>query len=75
MLEMAQAYSTLSQLGEQSKINPILEIKDKNGNILYTKKVERIKTSLEPAVAGLMWDILSTTANMPSGWVGYYSVK
>lgn len=75
MLEMAQAYSTLSQLGEQAEISPILEIKDKNGNILYTKKVKRTKTSLEPAVAGMMWDILSTTANMPPGWISYYSVK
>ena len=75
MLEMAQAYSTLSQLWEQSKINPILEIKDKNGNILYSKKAERKKTSLEPAVASMMWDILSTTANMPAGWVNSYAVK
>lgn len=75
MLEMAQAYSTLSQLWESAKINPILEIKDKNGNILYQKKVEKVKTSLEPIVASMIWDILSTSSNMPSGWVSYYSVR
>jgi membrane carboxypeptidase/penicillin-binding protein len=35
MLEMAQAYSALSQLWKSTEINPILELKDKNGNILY----------------------------------------
>lgn len=56
-------------------INPILEIRDKNGAILYQKKVEKTKTSLEPGVASLVWDILSQAGNMPSGWVNYYAVR
>lgn len=50
-------------------------IKDKNGNILYEKKEEKKKTSLEPVVASMIRDILSTPANMPSGWTSYYSVR
>jgi len=42
-----------------------LELKDKNGNILYQKKVENKSPVLEPGVAYLMWDILSNTSNMP----------
>jgi len=75
MLEMAQAYSALSQLWKSAEINPILELKDKNGNIIYQKKVENKTTSLEPGVAYLMWDILSNSSNMPWGWIWYYSIK
>lgn len=48
MLEMAQAYSVLSQRGEKIAINPILEIKDRNGNILYSKTLQKTTTSLAP---------------------------
>ena len=75
MLEMAQAYSALSQLWKSAEINPILELKDKNGNILYQKKIENKTPVLEPGVAYLMWDILSNTSNMPWGWIWYYSIK
>jgi membrane peptidoglycan carboxypeptidase len=75
MLEMAQSYSALSQLWTSADINPILELKDKNGNILYQKKIEKKDTWLKPEVAFMMWEILSNTANMPWGWVSYYSIK
>lgn len=75
MLEMAQAYSALSQLGESAKINPILEIRDKNGNILYQKQVQKQPTAIDPVVAGLIWEILSNSANMPSNWVSSYAVR
>lgn len=75
MLEMAQAYSALSQWGITAEINPILEIKDKDGNILYQKKVEKKDTGLKPEVAYLMWEILSNPSNMPWWWVNYYSIK
>jgi membrane peptidoglycan carboxypeptidase len=75
MLEMAQAYSALSQLWKPAEINPILEIKDKNGTVLYQKTIEKKTSVLEPGVAYLMWEILSNTSNMPWGWVSYYSIK
>lgn len=75
MLEMAQAYLPLSRQGKTVEINPILEIKDKNGNILYQKKVEEKDSAIKPWVAYLMWSILSNPWNMPSGWVNYYSIK
>ena len=75
MLEMAQAYSVLSQLWEYAAINPILEIKDKNGNLIYEKKVEKKKTSLDPIVASMVWEMLSNTSYMPSWWVNYYTIK
>ena len=75
MLEMAQAYSALSQWWMTAEINPILEIKDKNGNVLYQKKVEKKDTWLKAEVAYLMREILSNPGNMPWWWVNYYSIK
>jgi penicillin-binding protein 1A len=75
MLEMAQAYSALSQLWNSVEINPILEIKDKEWEILYTKKVEKKESGLVAWVAYLMWEILSNPSNMPWWWVNYYSIK
>lgn len=75
MIEMAQAYSALSQLWSSVTINPILEIKDKNNEVLYTKKIEKKDSWLSASVVYLMWEILSNTANMPWGWISYYSVK
>lgn len=74
VLEVAQAYATMSQLGKQVTLNPILEIKDKNGNILYQKEIEEKETSLSPVVASLMWNILSDPSNQPPGWVSAYRI-
>lgn len=41
MVEMAEAYSTFSQLGQKVKINPILKINNYLGETVYKKNVER----------------------------------
>lgn len=43
MIELAQAYTTFSQLGEKIKINPILEIKNYKGEVIYKKETEKEK--------------------------------
>ena len=75
MLEMAQAYSFLSQKWEWFDINPILEIKWPDGQILYTKEPKKIVSSLKAWPAYLIWKILSDTANMPAGWIKYYAIN
>jgi membrane peptidoglycan carboxypeptidase len=40
MIEMAQAYSIFANLGEKININPILEVDNYLGEIIYQKKVE-----------------------------------
>jgi membrane peptidoglycan carboxypeptidase len=40
MLEMAQAYSIFANLGEKININPILEVDNYLGEIIYQKKIE-----------------------------------
>jgi membrane peptidoglycan carboxypeptidase len=75
MLEMAQAYSFLSQKWEWYDINPILEIRGADGELLYKKEPKKIVSWLKSGVAYLMWKILSETANMPSGWIRYYAIN
>ncbi len=64
MLDLAQAYSTFANYGEKVDINPILKIKDQQGEILYTnpclKKGECPNEKvIDPEVAFLINDILS----------------
>jgi len=75
MLELADAYSQLSRQGERVAINPILEIRSRDGTLLYEKEVETSESVIRPAAASLLWEILSDTSNMPSGWVNMLSIR
>jgi penicillin-binding protein 1A len=75
MLELADAYIQLSRQGERVTINPILEIRSNDGSLLYEKEVERSPSVISAGAASLIWEILSNTANMPSNWVGMFSVR
>ena len=74
MLEMAQAYSQLSQKWQWYEINPILEIRWSDGQILYQKTPKLIESGLKEAPAYLIWKILSSPENMPAWWTKYYSI-
>ncbi len=74
MLELADAYSQLSRQGERVAINPILEIRSRDGTLLYEKEVETSESVITPAAASLVWEILSNTSNMPSSWVNMLSI-
>ena len=58
MTEISQAYSTLANLGEEVKINPILEIDNYLGEKIYTKEVER-EEKIKPENAYILNDVLS----------------
>lgn len=75
MLEMAQAYSFLSQKGEAYDINPILEIRGADGQILYSKEPKKLTSLLKAGPAYLIRKILSDTSNMPAGWVRSYAIN
>lgn len=65
MTEIAEAYSTFSQLGESVKINPILEIDNYLGEKVYIKNVEKVEVT-EPKYAYLIDMTLSDdTARSP----------
>ncbi|MCS6983188.1 MAG: transglycosylase domain-containing protein [Candidatus Absconditabacterales bacterium] len=68
MIELAQAYAHLSALGDPAIFNPILDIRDAEGNLIYERKVERKKRVIEQGPAYLIWKILSENIHMPAGW-------
>ena len=75
MLELAEAYTHLSALGRPAEINPILEIRDPSGKIIYQKKPKKLaQPIIQPEVASMLWSILGDPANMPPGWVNLFSV-
>lgn len=65
MIDMAQVYSTFANLGYPVKPNPILEIRNYKGEVLYKRNcaLEKQqcfdKQALDPQVAYLISDILS----------------
>jgi len=75
MLELVNGYMHLSAQGKPAKINPILEIKGRDGSIIYQKKVEMQKEVMKPGVAYLIWKILSDTANRIPGREGKFNVS
>lgn len=75
MLEMAQSYIPLSRIGKTVDINPIIEIRDRNGNLLYEKKSEEKESTIKPGVAYLIWEALSNPSYLPAGWVSSLSVS
>jgi len=58
MTELAQAYSVLANLGDKVEMNPILEIKNYLGEVIYKKETEKEKV-IEPEYAYMINDALS----------------
>lgn len=75
MLELATAYSHLSAQGEPAEIDPILEVKARDGSLLYQKEVKKLDRVIPAGVTYLMRDILSNPANMPPAWAGMFGVR
>jgi len=71
-IELAQAYNDLSNLWEHIKINPIVQIRDNKGKIIYDKNfnlTQRTEERYIPKwVAYMIWEMLSNPQNMPSSW-------
>lgn len=59
MLDMAKVYGTLANNGNRVDLNPILEIKDYQGNILEQKAIVTQNPVLDPGVAFILSNILS----------------
>jgi membrane carboxypeptidase/penicillin-binding protein PbpC len=74
MLQMAEAYSNLSR-ENPAKINPILEIKNNNWEILYKKEVEEKDNIIPPWIITLMWKILADPSNRIGAWSTKFNVK
>ncbi len=74
VIELAAAYMHLSN-PTPGTINPILSIKTSDGSLIYEKE-NVVQEEVIPAWVGyILWDILSTPGNMPSNWVGAYTVN
>ena len=58
MTEISQAYSTLANLGEEIKINPVLEINNYLGEKIYTKEIEK-EEKIEAKYTYILNDVLS----------------
>ncbi len=75
MLEFANAYSYLTT-ATPAVINPILEIKSRDGSILYQRTGQNLQPEvIKPWVISLIWKILSDTANRIPGWENKFTVS
>ncbi len=75
MIELANAYMHLSASGKPGEINPILEIKNSDWSVLYTKEEKFQDRVINEWIAYLIWSVISDYANMPPNWVGNFSVR
>ncbi len=75
IIELVKGYSHISARWKPAKINPILEIKTKEWNILYEKKIKYEKQIIEEWIAYIIRHILSNPANMPPWRVHLYTVR
>jgi hypothetical protein len=74
MLEFANAYSHLTT-STPAVIDPILEVRSRDGSILYQKTGENLqKEVIKPGIISLMWKILADTANRIPGWENKFNV-
>lgn len=74
MMELASAYMHLST-PEPWVIDPILEIRSKDGSLIYQKWNKKQEQIIPSGVWYVMWTILSEPANMPEWWRAAYTVK
>ena len=75
MLELANWYMHLSAMWRPAKINPILEIRWSDGQIIYQKQPQQQPQIIPEWVAYLMWKILSDSTNLPASWVNNFAIR
>lgn len=75
MLELANAYMHLSAMGRPAVINPILEIRGADGQIIYQKQPKQQQQIIPEGVAYLLRKILSDVANLPAARVNNFKVS
>ncbi len=68
MIDMAQAYSNLSNIDSPVDINPILKITWPNGNLIYEKKPKQVERIIPKDIVSFLWYILSNPNHRPSWW-------
>lgn len=73
MKELGTAYSHLSN-AKPNKMVSILEVRKKDGSLLYQNKPHKLKKQVEAGIRYLIWNILSNHRNMPSDWIAGLSV-
>ena len=73
MLELANMYAHLSAQGKPGVIDPILEIRAKDGTIIYKRTTEQQTQVIPSWVTYLIWKILSDPKNLPPDWVSRFS--
>ena len=74
MMELANAYMHLST-PQPWVVDPILEIRSKDGALIYQKWNKKQEQIIPSGVWYVMWTILSEPGNMPDGWRAAYTVK
>lgn len=74
MLEETNAYMHLSNPTGPAKIDPILEIRSRDGSLVYQKTVQKQPQVIPTGVASLLWKILSDPNNRLPGWVTKFNV-
>lgn len=75
MLDFANAYAHLTT-PSPAVINPILEVRARDGSLLYQKTWENLQPEvMKPGIISLMRKILSDTANRIPGWENKFTVS
>jgi hypothetical protein len=75
MLDFANAYAHLTT-STPAVINPIMEIRSRDGSLLYQKTGEQLQQEvIKPGIVSLMRKILSDTANRIPGWENKFTVS
>lgn len=75
MLEFANAYSHLTT-STPAIINPILEIRSRDGSILYQKTGQKLQDEvIKPGIISLIRKILADPANRIPGWENKFTVS
>ncbi|MEI7563400.1 MAG: hypothetical protein WCJ39_07315 [bacterium] len=74
MLELANAYAHLST-DTPAVINPILEIRSRDGSLLYQRTGQDLQTEVvKPGIRYLLRKILADPINRVVGWVSKFNV-
>ena len=73
MLDLTNAYMNLSNT-KPSEINPILEIRSRDGSLIYQKQPKQETEVIKPGIAYLIWKILSEPTNRLPGWISKFNV-
>lgn len=75
MLEFANAYTHLTT-STPAVINPILEIRSRDGSLLYQKTGQHLQAQvIKPGIISLIWKILSDPANRIPWWENKFTVS